>query len=355
MIKAAHHIHIDTGQDGLARGGHTIIGDAVRHEFLDGFPVGVDHAAESPLLAEHLRECEGVGRGGHAVDRVERAHDGRRAGVDCRVEWWQVELAERMFRDFRRVVFAAGFGRAVADVMLRAGGDAAGRIEAFALVAAHVGGGHDRTEEGIFAGAFGNATPAGIAGDVDHRREGPADTRGSRFTRGNARRLLHHRRVPGGGQPQWNGKFGAEAVNDVEPKHHRNVQARFLHRNALVGVGFLGRGDIEERADLPPGQHVVVVGAAGTWTGGLAGRVLHELADLFFQRHLPQQSLHFRIDPRVVDTRVHRDGRGGNRCRRNQERKQQKYSVHGVFLLAPIMAPWVGSARARNDQRRRTW
>jgi len=37
-------------------------------------------------------------------------------------------------------------------------------------------------------------------------------------------------------------------------------------------------------------EHVVVIGASGAGTGGLAGGILDELADLFFEGHLFEES-----------------------------------------------------------------
>ncbi len=69
--------------------------------------------------------------------------------------------------------------------------------------------------------------------------------------------------------PSGIGKFGAEAVDDIEPEHHRDMQARFLDRDVLVGVGLARGGNIEQRADLAAREHVVVIRAASTGAGGL--------------------------------------------------------------------------------------
>src|SRR2546429_9050116 len=57
--------------------------------------------------------------------------------------------------------------------------------------------------------------------------------------------------IPGGSQPQRNGKFRSEAMNHVQTKEKRNVQARLFHGNMLKDVDLMSRGDIKQCADFP--------------------------------------------------------------------------------------------------------
>ena len=72
------------------------------------------------------------------------------------------------------------------------------------------------------------------------------------------------------------------------------------HFWAGAGIGLLGGDDIEERADLTFCQHIVVLGATGAGTRGLAGGILNELTDLFFQGHLLQQVFNTWLNGRII-------------------------------------------------------
>jgi len=61
------------------------------------------------------------------------------------------------------------------------------------------------------------------------------------------------------------------------------VKARLFDSDALEGIGLFRGDDIEERADLTFRQHVVVIGATSAGASGLAGGILNELTDLFFE------------------------------------------------------------------------
>src|SRR5688572_11156598 len=82
----------------------------------------------------------------------------------------------------------------------------------------------------------------------------------------------------------------------VEAGLDRVLEARPLGGDALVRVRLLRRRDVEERADLPLGNHVLVSRASRPRSGRLPGRVLDQLADLLLERHLVQQGLHPRIE-----------------------------------------------------------
>src|SRR2546429_5333458 len=66
--------------------------------------------------------------------------------------------------------------------------------------------------------------------------------------------------IPGGSQPQRNGKFRSEAMNHVQTKEKRNVQARLFHGNMLKDVDLMSRGDIrseEHTSELQSRLHLV--------------------------------------------------------------------------------------------------
>ncbi len=81
------------------------------------------------------------------------------------------------------------------------------------------------------------------------------------------------------------------AVNHVEPKDDGNMQARFFHRDVLVVVCLLGAHNVEHRTYLALGDQVVIGQIRGGGTSRKSGRILHQLPDLFVERHLLQQRL----------------------------------------------------------------
>ena len=123
-------------------------------------------------------------------------------------------------------------------------------------------GGHAGAEEGIFAGAFHDAAPAGIARDVDHGSEGPLDAGGAGFASGHGLSFFGNSGVPTGGEREGNGVDGAEAVDDVEAEEEGDVQAALLDGDVLEAIDLGCVGDEEEGADFA---------VAGQLVGGAIG------------------------------------------------------------------------------------
>src|SRR2546429_590360 len=300
VIKAADHIHVHTGLKCFARGGCSVVGDAVIHELGDGSPVAIDDAAKSPFLPQDFFQGERICGSRNAIQGIEGAHDGACAGVDCSAKWRKINLAQGVLGNLGCVVVATAFGCAVTDVMLRTGKNTFGVVQTPALVTAHVGLSESSAKKWIFAVPFGGAAPTRIARDVDHWREGPTNSGCRSFSSSDARGAFGKLRIPRCGNAKRNRKFSAEAMDYIETKYERDVKARLFDCDALEGVGLLGGDDIEERADLTFRQHVVVIGATGAGAGGLAGGILNELTDLFFEGHLLQQVFNTWLNGRII-------------------------------------------------------
>ncbi len=106
------------------------------------------------------------------------------------MEGREVDVPELLVGDVGLFVVAAAGGSAVAGEVLDAGHDVIGCAEVGALESFDLGFGHAGAEEGIFAGAFHDAAPAGITGDVDHGSEGPLDAGGAGFAGGHRLRAF---------------------------------------------------------------------------------------------------------------------------------------------------------------------
>ena len=194
--------------------------------------VADDEAVELPLVAEHPGERERVGRAGHAVDGVERAHERPRAGLERRPERREIDRAQGPLREVHGVVIAAPLRRAVSDPVLGAGQDPIRGGGVVALEAADAGPGHDRSQVGILARSLRDPPPSRVAGDVDHGGEGPLQPGGGGLGRGDPRRSLHGRRVPATRLAQRDREDRAVAVDHVEAEEERDLRAATARRPA---------------------------------------------------------------------------------------------------------------------------
>src|SRR5579863_8187797 len=300
VVKIADHIHVHAGQQRLAGCGRTIIGDSMRHQFTYRRPIAYHEALECPFFFQDLFQSKRICRCRDSVQRIESAHEGGGASFFRRVKWRQVILPQRVLGDLGGGVFAARLRCSIADVVLHASHDTVGRIQVFALIAANISSRHWCAEKWIFACSLGNPTPPRVSRNVHHRRKRPPHSACRSLLRGHSRRLFHQRRIPRGGQPQWNWKCRSVTVNYIQAENQRDMQAQLLYRNPLQRIGLLRPGHVEQRTDLPLTNHIRIVRTAGRWPGGLPRRILNELPDFFCQRHLLQKLAYFLFSRRRV-------------------------------------------------------
>ena len=315
-VGRALHLHVHAGRDRL----HGHVGQVLRVAVADHLghrvPVAHDEALEAPLVAQHLAQQEPAARGGNAVDLVERGHHRRDAGVHRGLEGRQVDVAQQALRDPRGVVVAAALRRAVARVVLRAGGDAVRRAVVVALEAAdHRRGQHGR-EVRVLAEALGDPAPARVARDVHHRRERPVEAGRGRLLGGDGRAVRHQLRVPRRGLGERDREDRAVAVDHVAAHQQRDAEPALLDRDAL-DLQARGRHDlVQHRAEPALAQALL------ERVGYLAARGvdLHELADLLGERHAGQQLVHATLDVALRGRggggqgKDHRGGAGSLHC-----------------------------------------
>src|SRR5207253_10659584 len=94
------------------------------------------------------------------------------------------------------IVVASAFRRTVAGEVFRAGEQAIVRGEVRTLEAADLRPGDGCSEEGVLARTLDDAAPTRITRDIDHRCEGPCDTRGTGLAGGDRLDALDQRRIP---------------------------------------------------------------------------------------------------------------------------------------------------------------
>ena len=150
--------------------------------------------------------------------------------------------------------------------------------------------GHARAEIGIFACPFDHAAPAGIASDVDHRREGPVKPADGRLDRCDAGRTARNIGVEACGHAQRHRHDGSVAVDNIHREEQRNTQSRLFDSNTLQARERFGTGDVQIGSDPaltdPVQRSVIDAGIERFLT--TAGELCH-LAEFFRQAHLRDQ------------------------------------------------------------------
>ena len=304
-VQAALHAHIQAGVESQLRGFTVVAGVAMRDQFEIGGVIGHHEATEFPFVAQDHRHQLVVGRSRHAIDVVEGTHDGQRAGIQRRLERWQVHVAQRAFGNLHAVVVQPAHDSAIGCEMLGRGEESVRRFQVIALEALHAGGGKRTAQEHVFTRGFGHAAPALVAGHVHGGGEGPVQAGGGGFDGGSACGAACQVRFEAGGFTQRDREHGAHAVDDIRTKQQRNAQAGFFHRHAL-------------RLASQRRTHAIEQGT-GTATAhqlqGLRSRLLvhfgiyprregpqhvgknAQLAHLLFQRHPRQQRFQAIIQP----------------------------------------------------------
>ena len=237
----------------------------------------------------------------------------------------QDDLAQRPLAEVGRVVVAPALGEPVAGQVLGRRDDRRVRREVRErgpLEAADAGLGDPAAQVRVLARALDDPAPPAVARDVDHRGERPVQPGRRGLPRADACRALDGVQVPRRGLGERDREHGAEAVDHVVPEDERDAQARLVDGHLLRPARVVGAVDVQERADAA-GADVVLAGLGHgrPGHGPLPGK-LRELAQLFFEGHLPQQVLHKRglgleVVPGGVGRRLRARGRGdeeGEEC-----------------------------------------
>ncbi|GJD71320.1 hypothetical protein MMMDOFMJ_4276 [Methylobacterium gnaphalii] len=272
----AGHVHVHAGREGLAGRLGTVLGHAVLNQARNRLPVGDGHALEAELAPQDLRHEVAVGRRRQAVERGQRGHHRVRARADAVAERRQVGIVELGGRHPGHIVVAPAIDGAVAGEVLQGGGDAA-VAKTFDL-----GGGELAGQPGILAETLDHATPAQVAGDIGHRREGPVDADGETFPRRRRGRTPHEAGIEARRHADRQRQHGAVAVDDVEADQQGNAEPRG------AGIGVDGGGEVLVR-EVDDGPHLAAPDALGVEAGFERDEV--ELAGLLLQRHLAEQRL----------------------------------------------------------------
>ncbi|EST16206.1 hypothetical protein EDP1_4025 [Pseudomonas putida S610] len=138
-----------------------------------------------------------------------------------------------MFAHVSSVVIATAFYGAITGKMLDTNHQAVRCCKVRSLQAAYSRLSHARGQVGVFAVAFGDASPSRIATDIQYGREGHVQAIVGRLYRGNACTFFHRAQVPAGRLTQVDGKDGTTSMDHVTCKKQRNTQPATFDRHGL--------------------------------------------------------------------------------------------------------------------------
>ena len=241
----AGHLGVHAGVERERRGAGAVGGDAVAAfpgvgclrragaHLGDGGPVALDEPVEVPLALEDLVHQLVVAAAGHAVDRVERAHGGVRAGVDRGLERRQVEVPEPLHRTCRS---CCSHGRSRAGRRRRSawGWRRACRARCSpSLDRLDARGREHRVQVRILAGGLCDPAPARLVRDVDHRGVGLLEPDGGRLARAVLVVVERDLRIEARTGGQRDREDRPEPVDRVEGEEDRDLQPRLLDGDAL--------------------------------------------------------------------------------------------------------------------------
>ncbi len=344
-VEAALHAHVDAGEEREARGIAPVLCIARGNHFLVPRIVGDDEALETPFAAQQVGLQPAIAGRRHAVDLVERGHAGQRARIERRLVGRQIDLAQAAVGHVHHVVVEARFTRAVGREMLHAGHQMIGRSQICALEAAHSGRSEQFAEQHVLATTFDSTSPALVAGDVDHRREGPVDSGARRLERRRGGGAAGEFRLEACDLGERHREHGAMPVDDVGGEDQRDLEPRSGHHRRLHDPRHAGAIAVEDPGQLALPRFfdlALEVGPAARRIEGdrnsSAPRRCHQaqLAGFFLERHSRRSA-----GPRTAGRRLGRPpakalGRGLPARRRSSRRLSAPRGAKCACRIMPL-------------------
>ena len=217
------HLHVEARVERPGGRIGEVGGEAVRLQAPGRVGVAHHEALEAPEVAQHLGEEPAVAGGRDAVECHVRRHHVAGARLDGRPERREVGVPQLGVGQVHLVVVTSPERGAVPREVLGPGDDAVGSAEPLALEATHLRDRHGRTQERVLAGALDDPAPSWVAGDVDHRREGPVDADRARLPRGDRLAAGDRVRVPRRRQRDRHRQDRPQPVDDVEREQRRDA------------------------------------------------------------------------------------------------------------------------------------
>ena len=279
------HAHVNAGLERHAHRIFRIGGGAVFNQLFDGPVVRHGNAFKAPLIAQNVLQQPGIRGRWRAVQRVQRHHHRAAACIQTGFVRRHIVVKQALWTHVHGVVLFTALHGTVGGEVLHAGHHRIAIRRAFALHRFHHRFAHDGGQIGIFAKTFRGASPARIAGDIDHRCPGHIQAVVGGFIRRDASDGFHRVEVKRGRQPKANREDGTLAVQHVIGKKERDFQAAQFHHLILHFTDVLTGNGVKNRAHLAVFDHLAdrffrVIRADAYQT---------QLANLFIDGHFRQQ------------------------------------------------------------------
>ena len=249
------------------------------YHFAGRSPVCHYQTIKSPLATKHILQNESISGRGYPIIIIKGSHKRSCTRFRCRFKRWQVNIAQTTFRNKCRIIVTPAFGCTITHKMFRTGSYGSGTIQRISLKTFYHGSSHYRSQIGVFTTSFGNASPARITGNVDHRRKSPTDTYGRSLNSCHPCTVFCNLRIERSRLSQWDGKNGFKPVNNIASYQQRDSQPGLLHRYALQRINTYRIYLIQDRPDftfLNQTTHILNI--------PIRGNLVH-LTDFLFKSH----------------------------------------------------------------------
>ena len=171
-------IHVDFGTiiDADPHGVLIVRRHAVGYSLLNRFPIGNHRPLKAQISTKDFFQQMITQRCRLPRYIIERTHHRTGAGLHSRSERRQINLAQRMFGNFRIIVVPSALGGTVTYVMFRTGGHMRAVLPIIALETANPGGRHQTAVIRVLTRPLCHTPPTGIPGNIYHRRENHVDS-----------------------------------------------------------------------------------------------------------------------------------------------------------------------------------
>ena len=343
------HIYpgLDRNLEGLVHAGNKMM-HAV--QALDIHPVTHDETVETEFVAEYIINQPRVRVARYSVEFVVRGHHRGDSRLSHRhLERGQVYLAHLTLAHIHGSSVESAGRFAATDKVLCAGQHLAfGEIASATLQAPDHVFSHLRNQPGVFAEGLPHPAPAGIAGHVEVRGEGPGHAGGAHLGGRLRTYLFQHLGIEGRCKGDAAGIYGAAgpeavAVDGIDAEEQGDAQAGLAGEH-LELMGFFAGEHVQEGSYLTIayargkfGVPQALVGSVDVLVGralvrrNIAGAyVLAHLPYLLFQGHLPQEKLRalLRREGRILPV-----GFAATGCEQHGRENQILFHRTCIFML----------------------
>ena len=200
-----------------------------------------DETVEAPGIPEQFIHQIRVHRCGNSLKLVEGAHIACGACKSCLLIGTQIAIQRFLAVHENGIIVTSGFCGSVKSIVF----DAYHHIVIIeytvrSLVTTNIGFGNLAAQIGIFAAAFRDTAPTGVAADIHHWAENPVDAGSGSFLRCRPGRAFNQVHIPGSGKSERYGKHRLKAVDDVHSHNEWNAGAGrngdLLHHTEVFDV-----------------------------------------------------------------------------------------------------------------------